>query len=388
MDMQQPSKNLLNERDAIKRIPSVLLPPHLRPQEKKTTFSNFPMSQEQTPKLRSPATFQSECSHISHSQSFSDYRRDSIPEEGIIEQIPRSITVQELMLGRPDPSKVGLRTISLEDWERRGEWLEQHEKFKTPSYSYLPYQGPSVYNKALIAEESDKFTLADIDADKIDSSLSDHGHSINPDSENSTEEALKYVENAQDVKGDFYEGGIDQSYSTLHLEEMYNDQSSVYRTKTHSPQKSMFRAHSQKSSVSSFTFKGFSASVPSSPKKRRRSNKSSPKKNIMKNHSLSSIVFKYDEEEAVPNFSYVHELQSSPSRRITSMINLENTKPGILETPTKAFKSESKKTGSPTTPESNHSNASFPSEVIGQYDKEKWKTLQRLNMVQNTTTRA
>lgn len=342
VDVQpQPSKNLLVERDALKRIPSVLLPPHLRPQEK-TVFSNFN-------KLQDPINFEAERPILGKSKSHSNY---NIPEE-IIQEIPRSTTVQEMYPYLNDSKPGQLHTISLDDWNSKDDWFKKQEYLKSSSNSFQVLEPEQTFGKFL-NEESDRFTITEpSEIDRFDNTSVFYDQQ-----ESSTEEVIKYVDNA--IKNDdFYESGIDQSYSTLHLDDLY---------KQNSPQKSIFKSPTRRNSNNSF----FSSSVPTSPRKGTRSSKSSPKKRRIKNLSLSSIVYK-DEDKSIPNFPYVLELQ-----RRQSAAHIEVKVP---QTPIKETNNDSSK----NTPESNKSHNPFPSEVIGQYDREKWKTLERLNLIHPTT---
>jgi hypothetical protein len=260
---------------------------------------------------------------------------DHYYNESLMQKIPRAATMSVIPLFKDNQ---GMKTLTLEDYEKNYEEIQQHAMTSTSfhhSSQIEPYERshPSSLNMSDVA-------------------------SISEEAEDSTEEALKYLEGAQDANEEDLKTAMDQTAGDLNLERMKTP-STLVLSKSNSPQKSIF-AHSRKNS--SISFKGvMSPSTGSSPK-RRTSLRGSPRKLGLKNLSLSSIVYK--EPDDTPNFSYVHELQSSPKK--TSRV-----------TPRKEPLGDKS-----NTPESTHSGKSvFPTEVIGEYDKEKWKTMVRLQLV-------
>lgn len=354
------AKNLILERDALRRIPSALLPPHLKPQTKQ--------EQQQQSSKPQPSLM------IKTSQSQSNLTHGTL-KENIPESIPRAATFSNIFTNPPFELNNGMTTITPTDYENSYENF-QFNQLRAPIEPSKRLMKSAHFGEFSSAEEEgeDKFSLSEDEEDVI----SNNGSEV---SNKSTEEALKFVQDAHEKgSNEFIRDVIDQSKSTLQLERVTTP-TTLTKSKSHSPHKSIFKSHhNRKDSSTSVSFKNFSVSMPSSP--RRKSIINSPKKLRIKNLSLSSIVFK-DTEEELPNLSYVHELQSSPSKKRRASV--------VTTTPTKnkhfdnilAEKSN-------TTPESNWSENShksvFPSEVIGEYDKEKWKTMERLHLVKQQET--
>lgn len=344
------AKNLSLERDALKRIPSALLPPHLRPQPR----------QQQLSKPASLLALKTSQSQMNLTQGV---LKDNIPES-----IPRAATFSNIFTNPPLEQNNGIRTITPTDYEK------SFEKFQF-NHLRAPVEPPKRLMKsahfgefsATDKENDERLSLTDEEAEEVASYVSNK----------STEEALKLVQDAQEKgSNEFIRDVIDQSKSSLKLKRVTTP-TTLTKSKSYSPHKSIFKNHhSRKDSSTSVSFKNFSVSMPSTPKKKSIMN--SPKKLKIKNLSLSSIVFK-DNEDEIPNLSYVHELQSSPSKkRRGSLIT--------ATTPTKNKHFEKMLAEkSNTTPDSSWSDNShksvFPSEVIGEYDKEKWKTMERLHLV-------
>lgn len=269
----ETSPSMLRERDAIRRIPSVLLPPHLRPQ---------------------PSVIKT------HSMTeMSNHMVQSIPRASTLAAIPHFT------------GDGPMKTMTLEDYERNYEEILHHEIHAS---SFHP-------QTKLYKQESD----------------------------DSTEDALRFIEDANDTD---LASAMAQTASDLNLERMRTPSPPVTR-------RSSIFGHSRMSS--SLSFKGSpSKTSPSKASPGTSSKKPSPRKLRLQTLSLSSVVYK--EETPTPDFSYVHELQSSPQKTRTPQKALEIAPKG--------------------TPESNNSDRSvFPSDAIGEYDKEKWKTMRRLELV-------
>lgn len=341
------AKNLSLERDALKRIPSALLPPHLKPQSKE---------EEIQPALK-----------IKTSVSQSNLVRGSV-KENIPQSIPRAATFQNIFPGPHTEQSNGMKTITPTDFEQGYENF-QFQQLRGPLEPPKRLMKAAHFGDSETEGDEGRFPISDDDTKENDDD------NVSNLSNQSTEEALKMVENAQEKgSNEFIRDVMDQSMSTLQLEKVTTP-TPLSKSNSYSPHKSIFKSHGRKDSAASLSFKNFSVSMPSSP--RRKSIINSPKKMRMKNLSLSSIVFK-DTDDDLPNLSYVHELQSSPSKKRRGS--------AVATTPTKNKHFEKiLAEKSNTTPESNWSDNShksiFPSEVIGEYDKEKWKTMERLQLV-------
>ncbi|KAH3672004.1 hypothetical protein WICMUC_004511 [Wickerhamomyces mucosus] len=333
-------KNVILERDALNRIPTALLPPHLKSQEKPIRRSN---SLFEKPTL-SRLNFQTNFSPI------------AMTRDALIQEIPRAHTFQDIQPFSNDHGKIN--TITLENWEAHQESYKKQTNLMAPFQPTLPFKGSDFLKKedlSLEIENEDQISI------------------------NSTNEALKFLEGAKHSNDDhiFQTAMTDKTQSTIHLDTLDHN---TNKPKSHSPHKSsIFRSHSQKSSITSIIPLKLSASVPTSPKKKS-PHKSSPSKMLqIKNLSLSNIVFDEKYDEAIPDLSYVHELQRSPKKRSKSLSKKE------LKTPNKDTPLDYlTPTNFTTTPESIHSQRSiFPSDVIGEYDREKWKTMERLNLIKD-----
>ncbi|ONH66498.1 hypothetical protein BON22_3713 [Cyberlindnera fabianii] len=357
-DFESSSKNMLMERDALKRIPPALLPPHLRPHDKNSFGQNQRSGSDPM---------------ISTSHTTKDISHHYFQEEPVMQQIPRAATVNPIMPYFKENK--GMRTISLEDYERNYDRIQMSQ-----NSGFQPYRTSDLFSE-LPHEEHAKLEMEPIpSSDAIESIVELAQESaVSPD--DSTDKAMKYLEDAQDAGNadqDMLKAAMDQQTSSINLQALEAFDTMSTKGKGHSPHKSIF-GHSRKGSQ--FSNRGNSMSMPGSPVRRSKSKRQSPRKLGIKNLSLSSIVYKDDKNDA-PDFSYVHELQNSPSRKKTAM-----TLPAIdTNTPIKRSKTVNVlQDATNTTPDSSwseHSHHSvFPSEVIGEYDKEKWKTMMRLKMV-------
>lgn len=371
---------IMRERDAINRIPSVLLPPHLRP------TNDGGLNDKICPQLNST----NQLIHAAQSQ----HGDAMMYNEPVIQTIPRAMSLDALT----NPEHTGeLRTISLEDYEKN---------------RMDPYMSTNVFQSAPQLSQI-RQTCANLQTIVTDDELVDL-------EQTATDEAMKLIEDARKADEEELRSCINQTSSDLNLKRLKTP-TTANTSKSSSPHKSIF-GHSRMSS--SISFKAFTTSMNASPHgstsspRKRTSQRNSPKKlGSLKNLSLSNIVYKtdndcdYDDDHtSVPEFPYVHELQSSPTRR-KSVLTLGTPRRGsiqtlstmkahneplqphsssIPQTPLKGSRDEpailsertNTSTGTHNSPGSCSSTQSvFPHEVIGEYDKEKWKTMVRLNMV-------
>lgn len=385
------------ERAAINRIPSALLPPHL-----KAPGHTLPRCQSNIEPLPT---------NKKNSMPFL-YNYDN---QVIMPDIPRAQSVAAFpfitsttTVGKSVDNEA-LRKLSKLDW------LANPAPFRSTATNSR--QSPPTHSNPSEQElPKDDLTF---------SSESDGDRSVN----SGGLAALGYFDSARNSISephDFFQSAIDATpmqFDDVQLD-MEHTAGTKSRSNSHSPHKSIsfLKSHSQQNSMSSFTF-GRSSSVQSAPgSPKRRIQRSPTRKLSIKNLSLSSIVF--DDSEShndqdgsdIPDLTYVHELQKSPSKqslpqqqagRRKSMhskhpsmskihennVNMtprrqQHHTEDFLDTPATIRNEDAiKKDGEEeqavqSTPESYNSRTSiFPSEVIGQYDKEKWKTMERLNMV-------
>ncbi|CCH46425.1 putative membrane protein [Wickerhamomyces ciferrii] len=445
----QNAKNLSLERDALKRIPSALLPPHLKPQTSNLTKNQHILSKYQNRSISQPGNlnnlweFQRKDEFNSNNQD-DDNLQNLDQNENVPELIPRAITIENFYPLRTQHNismedDNGIRTIAPIDYDQ-GKFnnfnvnqlkngFEPEHLLKSGNFDSLdPPINHDQYN--------DRFTINDDDNDNY--SIPDDVQSSHV-STSSTEEALKIVENVQQASSNEFDLNdvIDQSRSSLNLERLNtpnNNNNHLTKSKSYSPHKSIFRGHGhghghgnhgyqqiEGNNIghyrknSSVSFKNFSVSMPSSPKKKSIMNNSPSKKaKFKKNLSLSNIVFKIDSslnnsndsDSEIPNLSYVHDLQSSPSKKRRSSITPSFATTNDIDTHSKQQHQPHNSTTTPSkhkhnnsqlavtssnnSPNSNWSENShisiFPADVIGEYDKEKWKTMQRLQLVKDQET--
>lgn len=391
----QIAKNLSLERDALRRIPSALLPPHLKPQPKQQLLS----SQEQSlpPHSFSQPNLVLYKNHRSQSNLYN--YGESVPSlrETIPESIPRAATFNNLFAASNTQHDNGIKTITPTDYEKSYEDFQFHQ-LRGPLEPSKRFQKSAHFGDFDPTDDEDELSVSQGDADNDMDEEAIEDDVVSDISNQSTEDALKFVQDAQEKgSNEFIRDVIDQPKSNLELERVRTP-TTLTKSKSYSPHKSIFRGachyrnhstnnihHGRKDSSTSISFKNFSMSMPSSPRKK--SIMTSPKKLKIKNLSLSNIVFKPDDDD-IPNLSYVHELQSSPSKKrrasmaiCTPTKNFQNNNTSFSENKVLDNKIEDKS----NSPESNWSDNShksvFPSEVIGEYDKEKWKTMERLQLV-------
>ncbi|KAH3686758.1 hypothetical protein WICPIJ_002237 [Wickerhamomyces pijperi] len=479
------------ERAAINRIPSELLPPHLKTVVSATNQSNQGLGMHS----------------YSHSNIVSQYQQtspihSSAPSGNdnsnmmIMSDIPRAQSSFQLGSSNGganvNVNHAALRKLATQDWLRQPapfksstatspcsffpsaassvspspndqtHFMNNENSTAYPQESTLPPFSQPVFNFTGTATATDIPIKDDL---TFSSEEDSDASALSINSADNDKAASRYLASARNsISGqgaeqllssaDFLEDAI-KDHGTSQLKSTdtdIDDTTGFSKARSHSPHKSLsfFKSsHSRQGSMnSSFTFgrttsMSYSASAPGSPK-RRGANASPSKKLSIKNLSLSNISFDVnniatsaggaqhpdntEDDSHIPNLAYLHELQKSPSptkhhhhlsqsSTNTVIINsrrksihgkhpsmgkineslLQSKKESVINTAAAATaatattanaSSNKSKNQSPNSKRSSNgstlSNGSlFPEEVIGEYDREKWRALQRLNMVEN-----